>query len=86
MRSEDFSEGESDSDSQLLSFANYHYKGQSIYEDSPQSIDATTSIETVLRRFPLQCIFQNGELFDRAAFLFPVRYDYVVGVAWSFDA
>ena len=59
MRSEDFSEGESDSDSQLLSFANYHYKGQSIYEDSHQSIDATTSIETVLRRFPYNVYFKT---------------------------
>ena len=33
VHSGDFSEGESDSDSQLLSFASYHYKGRSIYED-----------------------------------------------------
>ena len=39
----DFSEGESDSDSQLLSFASYHYKGRSIYEDSPREVGGELS-------------------------------------------
>ena len=38
-----FSEGESDSDSQLLSFASYHYKGRSIYEDSPREVGGELS-------------------------------------------
>ena len=39
----DFSEGESDSDSQLLSFASYHYKGRSIYEDSTREVGGESS-------------------------------------------
>ena len=60
MRSGEFSEGESDSDSQLLSFADYHYKGQSIYEDSPQSVAGDSSaVESVLKRFPYNVYFKT---------------------------